>query len=422
MTAASLPQATAALVAARQAPGSAEAACPEPTARDPGPEDVGRSRDRCAREERGRRRRSHFVVPVQAWRHGRQAGAAVTGGRWHISDAGVGRDRWRRLGRIARPRTSRRELRIGVDDVFRLGRGPQVGVDRQRQVVEVEQSQRGPEVLLAELRRLGCSGVGDAPDHAAHEPHRVGEVDERERPGHTAGRRVVDVLVVGDRVRRHVQDVLQRQPIVNEVLSDGGQASDLLGGLFAAACDEALHLADRDREVRQRRVQVGPAVVHHAGQTGQPVLEHDDLLLAVAQRADEDLQVLDDVDDVAAAFGKNPCDTGQFGQRRPKLVAVAVQRVGRAVDEPADGGVRDCAFRAGFGAQFGCQAHQLGLDLIPLHWYCGSVAGDHRAVTHLRSVALPVCRRELHIARRDQVLRDDHGFGTGRHRIRRGRP
>ena len=227
---------------------------------------------------------------------------------------------------------------------------------------------------------------------------------------------VVDVQVVGDRVRRHVQDVLQRHSVVDQVLRDGCQASDLLGRLLATACDEALHLADRDRQVGQRRVQIGPAVVHHAGQTGQPVLEHDDLLLAVTQCADEDLQVLDDVDDVAAAFGENPCDTGQLGQRRPELVTVAVHRVGRTVDEPSDGGVRDCALRAGLGSQFGCQAHQLGLDLIPLHGYCCPVAGDHRVVGHLRPVALPVCRRELHIARRDQILRDDHGLGVGRHR------
>ena len=40
---------------------------------------------------------------------------------------------------------------------------------------------------------------------------------------------------------------------------------------------------------------------------------------------------------------------------------------------------------------------------------------NHRAVGHRRPVAVPVGRRELDVARRDQILGDDHGLGVGRH-------
>ncbi len=107
-------------------------------------------------------------------------------------------------------------------------------------------------------------------------------------------------------VRRDVQDVLEVHAVIDEVLSDVGEPLDLLGGLVAGAGDEALRLADDLGQVRQRGVEVGPAVVEHAGQRREPVLELHDLVVAVAQRGDEGLQVLDGVDDVAAAVGENP--------------------------------------------------------------------------------------------------------------------
>ena len=81
---------------------------------------------------------------------------------------------------------------------------------------------------------------------------------------------------------------------------------NLFGGLVAGSGHESLHLADRFGQIRQRGVEIGPAVVEHAGERGEPVLELHDLLLAVAQRGDEGLQILDDVDDVAAAVGEDP--------------------------------------------------------------------------------------------------------------------
>ena len=66
-------------------------------------------------------------------------------------------------------------------------------------------------------------------------------------------------------------------------------------------------------------------------------------------------------------------------------------------------------------AQVGCQAHQLGLDLVPLDGDSRPVAGNHRAVAHLRAVTVSVGRRQLDVTRRDQVLRDDHGLGIGGH-------
>ena len=86
-----------------------------------------------------------------------------------------------------------------------------------------------------------------------------------------------------------MEDVFESHAVVDQDLSDVGQASDLFRHLVPTACNEALHLAECNRQVGQRRVQIGPAVVHDAGQTGQPVLEHDDLFFAVAKRGDEGL-------------------------------------------------------------------------------------------------------------------------------------
>ncbi len=103
-------------------------------------------------------------------------------------------------------------------------------------------------------------------------------------------------------------------------------------------------------------------------------------------------------------------DAGQLGQGLAQLVAVAVQRVGGAVDEPGHRGVRDLAGRP----QIRCQPHQLGLDLVPLDGNRGAVQRDHRAVGHRRPLG-PVGRRELDIPRRDQVLGDDHRLCVDRH-------
>jgi hypothetical protein len=109
-----------------------------------------------------------------------------------------------------------------------------------------------------------------------------------------------------------MEDVFESHAVVDQDLGDVGQAADLFRHLVPTAGDESLHLAECNRQVGQGRVQIGPAVVHDAGQTGQPVLEHDDLFFAVAKCGHECLQVLDDVDDVAAAFGENACGAGQL--------------------------------------------------------------------------------------------------------------
>ena len=101
--------------------------------------------------------------------------------------------------------------------------------------------------------------------------------------------------------------------MVDEILRDVGQPLELFGRLVAAARDETPHVADCGRQVRQRRTQIG-LVVHHAGQGGEPVLELDDLLVAVTQCGDEGLQVLDDVDDVAAAVGQDSTQPREFGE------------------------------------------------------------------------------------------------------------
>ena len=307
MTAASLPQAAAALAAARQAPASAEAACPcnrrRGTRCDVGGPGIG-ARGNSAGDGVG----GHFVVPVQARRHGGRPGAAVTGGRWHIADAGVGRDRWRRLGRIARPRTARRQLRIGVDESSGLGRRPQVGVDRERQVVEVEQSQCGAEVLRAELRRLGCGGV----------LRRRRSCRRRTRPGWRSWRarmRRSHAPASGSRccgswrTRSARRAGRSRAPaIVDQDLGDVGQAAGSArrsGSRLPATkrCTSPIATDRSDSAASRSDLLSSSTLVRLASR----FWNMHDLLLAVAQRRDEDLQVLDDVDDVAAAVGEDPC-------------------------------------------------------------------------------------------------------------------
>ncbi len=122
--------------------------------------------------------------------------------------------------------------------------------------------QHGPEVLRAEFRCFGRRGVRDAADETAEEVDRVLEVDQRERPGNRTTVGVVDVLVVGERGRREVENVLEGQLVVGDDLRQVAEPLNLLGGLVPGARNEALHLTQRDRQVRQRPVQIGPAVVH----------------------------------------------------------------------------------------------------------------------------------------------------------------
>ena len=182
---------------------------------------------------------------------------------------------------------------------------------------------------------------------------------------------------------------------------------NLFGGLVPGAFDETLRLADDVGQVLQRGIEVGPAVVDHACQRREPVLELHDLVVAVPKRGDEGLQVGDRVDDVPAAVGQDPPDTGQLSQRLTQLVSIAVQSVGGAVDESPDGARRHAFVRA----QFRCQPHQLFFDLIPLDGDRRSVERDHRAVLHRRTGL--VGGRELDVAGRDQVLGDDHRLGVG---------
>ena len=207
--------------------------------------------------------------------------------------------------------------------------------------------------------------------------------------------------------------------VVDQDLGDVGQPLDLLGGLVPAARDEALHLADRDRQIGQRRVEIGPAVVEHAGQRRQPVLEQTIWSLLSRSAVTKVCRFLMMSTMLPLPSAKIRADAGQLRERLPQLLAVAVQRVGGAVDEPA---TPRCPTRRCLGPEIGCQAHQLGLDLIPLDGHGGAVAGDHRAVGHRRAAAVAVGRRELDVARRDQVLRDDDGLGVGGDRARRGRP
>ena len=93
----------------------------------------------------------------------------------------------------------------------------------------------------------------------------------------------------------------------------------------------------------------------------------------------------------AAAVGQDPADPGQLSQRLTQLVAVAVQRVGGAVDESADRAGRHAVVRA----QFRCQPHQLLFDFVPFDRHGGAFDRNHRTVAHRRAAT----RRRARVGR-----------------------
>ncbi len=178
--------------------------------------------------------------------------------------------------------------------------------------------------------------------------------------------------------------------------------------------DEALDVADGTGDVGQHRIQIGSAPVDDAGQGGEPVLELHYLRLARLQCSDEGLQVGDDVGDAAAAGGQDPAHAGELGQRLAQLVAVTGHGVRGAGDEPGRRSVRHPRFRS----EFDSQPVQLVLHLVPLHRDRRPAQRNRGAVGHHRPAG-PVGRRQLHVTRRDQVLRDDDRLGIGGDRDRR---
>jgi len=142
------------------------------------------------------RRRRYVTVEPGECRHRRWY---LTGGRTGSGAAG-------------------RQGGIGVDQVLRARRLGQVGVERDRQVVEVQQAQRRAEVLRAELAGFGRCRVLYRTDGRTDHLQRVGEVGQRESAHRALGVRVIDVVRVADRVRRHVQDILQYELVVAEFL------------------------------------------------------------------------------------------------------------------------------------------------------------------------------------------------------------
>ena len=206
-----------------------------------------------------------------------------------------------------------------------------------------------------------------------------------------------------------MQKILQRHLVFAEVPHHVTESFDLFGCLIATARDEPLHVHHGARQIRQRAVQIRSAVVEHAADGGEAILELDDLDVAVPQCGNERLQVRDDVDDVSAAVGEDAAQTGQLPDGLAQPVSVAVQRVGRTVDEPAHRRGRHATART----EICCQAGQLGFDLIPLDGHRGPVQVDHRAIAHRRTSGL-IRRRQLDVSRADQVLGNDHGFGVDR--------
>ena len=75
--------------------------------------------------------------------------------------------------------------------------------------------------------------------------------------------------------------------LIDEGLRDVGQPLQLFSGLVPIFGNKSLHLADRNRQIRQRRIEIGSAVVDDAAQSCQPVFELHDLLIAVPERGDE---------------------------------------------------------------------------------------------------------------------------------------
>lgn len=170
-------------------------------------------------------------------------------------DAGVGGYRRRDVGGRGRwPFGAGRQARFGVDDFSGSGDLLQDDVRRDGQVVEVRGAQTGAGVFRAQLPGFGRGDVRDGADGVAEEVHRVGEVVDDEAAHGSGGVGVIDVVAVGECGGRGVQDVLHIHPVVDQNLRDGGQPLNLFGGLVPGSGDEALHLTDGHRQVRQRRI------------------------------------------------------------------------------------------------------------------------------------------------------------------------
>ena len=120
--------------------------------------------------------------------------------------------------------------------------------------------------------------------------------------------------------------------MLDQVLRDVGQPLNLFAGLVAGAGDKPLHVPtatiDPSERSRGRTVSLSTLVSVAKWPWNSTICWP-----AVTQSADERLEVLQDVDDVAAAVGQNPPHSGQLSQRLAQFVAVAVHRVRRAVDE-----------------------------------------------------------------------------------------
>ena len=207
-----------------------------------------------------------------------------------------------------------------------------------------------------------------------------------------------------------MEKIFQRHLVVADIPDHVAESLDLLGGLVAATGNEPFDVADRTGQVGQGAVKFRAAVVEHAAHRGEAILERHDLIVTVPQCGDEGLQVLDNVDDVAAAVGEDPTQARQLLDGLPQLVPVAVHRGGGAVDEASHRRRRHSTARAEICRQPG----QLGFDLVPLHWHSGAVEIDHGSVAHRRSAGFavhPISRCQLDEPGTDKILGDDHRVG-----------
>ena len=172
---------------------------------------------------------------------------------------------------------------------------------------------------------------------------------------------------------------------------------------------EALDVGQRLVQRPQGVVEVCRAVGQHLRHRSDVVGELHDLLVAVGQRIDEHLQIADGAEQIGARVTEPTRGLRQLAQRLAERVAVAVERVGRLVDESRQRALHRTLLRSELSGQL----RQLFLDLVPFDRDRRAIQPDLRAVGHHRAAGVGGC--ELNEPGRHQVWRDDQRLGIGGH-------
>ena len=186
-------------------------------------------------------------------------------GRQHQPiDARVADSRWCAALRRDPLQVGQIRLRLGsggrrvVDDLALVGGDGVDRVEQKRRVVHRYPPQHGRHPLPTDLSPLDVVDVQAAlEDTAADELHRVREVRQRQQPGGGALGGVIDVVEVGQAVRRDVQNLFQVVVLVGEQLGELRQLVHLADQRGVVVLQESADVGQRLVERPEGVVEVG---------------------------------------------------------------------------------------------------------------------------------------------------------------------